>query len=86
MIGDLVVPHLCRPLARQPGLKVIVPVDDDDGEVGEEDEDVGDDVADDEEGPGVESTQGERRFEEMYFISDRNILNIEYKLYNILMS
>ena len=54
VIGDLVVPHLCRPLARQPGLKVIVPVDDDDGEVGEEDEDVGDDVADDEEGPGVD--------------------------------
>ena len=41
-------------MTRHPGVEVVIPVDGDDGEVGEEDEDVGDDVADEEEGPGVE--------------------------------
>ena len=55
MLGHTVVPWLCGPLVtRQPGLEVVIPVDGDDGEVGEKDENVGEDVADDEEGPGID--------------------------------
>ena len=54
MVVDEVIPRLYSSLAGHPGVEVVVSVGGDDGEVGEEDQDVGDDVADDEEGPGVD--------------------------------
>ena len=54
MVGDVVVPWLHGALSGEPGVKVIVSVDDDDGEVGEKDEEVGQEVADDQEDPGVD--------------------------------